>query len=186
VSRAYRIQVEQNLRKHVQVEDGVQSALELLPILEADRMRELLAAELTKRGFQREGDAAKRAQDGGIVVRVDLDSGEVTVTAEAEVHLDLEDTRTAWVEPARAEEGEQKLAAESRARLEARADAETEVARRELTARLEAALDGLKDELDQATNRVTAEALKQRAAELGTVEEVHEEENGNLTIKVRV
>jgi hypothetical protein len=47
-------------------------------------------------------------------------------------------------------------------------------------------LRDLKDELDGVVNRVTAAALKQRAAELGQVEEIHEEPNGGLTIKVRV
>ena len=42
------------------------------------------------------------------------------------------------------------------------------------------------EELDGVVNRVTATALKTRAAELGQVEEVHEDANGGLTIKVRV
>lgn len=186
MSRAYRIRVQESLRRHVQVEDGVQSSLELLPILEKDRMRDLLAAELEKRGFERDGDHATRKTDGGIVVGVDLQSGEVTVTAEAEAHLDLETTRAGVVERSHVEQGAARLKAQAQAHLEAVAGAEEENLRRELTGRLEAALDDLKDELNQVSNRVTAEALKERAKELGTVEEVHEEANGNLTIKVRV
>lgn len=186
MSRAYRIRVQESLRRHVQVEDGVQSSLELLPILEKERMRELLAAELAARGFERDGDRARRPQDGGIVVEVDLASGEVTVTVEAEAHLELEESRTGEVDRAREDQGKARLSADAKAQLERKADAAEVALRREATARLEAALDGLKDELNQVTNRVTAEALKKRAAELGTVEEVHEEPNGNLTIKVRV
>ena len=55
-----------------------------------------------------------------------------------------------------------------------------------MTAKLEGQLRDLREELDGAVNRVTAEALKQRARELGEVQEIHEEPNGSLTIKVRV
>ena len=55
-----------------------------------------------------------------------------------------------------------------------------------MTAQLESKLKDLKDELDGVVNRVTANALKKRASELGTVEEIHEDGSGNMTIKVRV
>jgi hypothetical protein len=62
----------------------------------------------------------------------------------------------------------------------------TEALRQEVTQRLEKVLREVKGELDEVVTRVTADALKQRAAELGTVEAVHEDANGGLTIKVRV
>ena len=61
MSRAYRITVAESLSRHVQVDDGVCSNLEVLPILEKDRMGELLAAELEQKGFVREGDEADTA-----------------------------------------------------------------------------------------------------------------------------
>jgi hypothetical protein len=45
----------------------------------------------------------------------------------------------------------------------------------------------LKKELNGAINRVTAEALKQKAAQIGQIKEVTEDpESGSLTIKVEV
>ena len=44
----------------------------------------------------------------------------------------------------------------------------------------------LREELDQAVNQVTAAALKERASQIGQIEEIHEEENGSMTIKVRL
>lgn len=186
MSRAYRISVKESLSRHVQVEDGVSSTLELLPILARERMRELLAAELGQKGFEREGTTARRAEGGGVTTEIDLDSGEVSVTAEGHTQLELEAQRTAVVENRGNPEAEAKLRAVAQGALEREAQAEEEALRREVTAQLEGKLRDLKGELDGVVNRVTASALKQRAAELGTVEEVHEEPNGGLIIKVRV
>jgi hypothetical protein len=87
-------------------------------------------------------------------------------------------------EKERAEEQARELA---RARLEKRATDAGELLREDLTRRLEGRLRDLKQELDGVTNRVTAEALKVRARQLGTVEEISEDPaTGSLTIKVRL
>lgn len=185
MSRAYRITVKESLSRHVQVEDGVSSSLELLPILQKERMRELLAAELTQRGFERDGNSAKRDAGKGITVTVDLESGDVSVTAEGHAQLNLSTERTAAVDSP-TDAREQALRQTAQQALEREAKAEEEALRRQVTERLEGTLRDLKDELDGVANRVTAAALKQRAAELGQVEEIHEEPNGGLTIKVRV
>ena len=56
-----------------------------------------------------------------------------------------------------------------------------------MSSELEAALGDISAELDQVVNRVTAEALKQKAGQLGQIKEITEDaENGSLTIKVEV
>ncbi len=186
MSRAYRISVKESLSRHVQVDDGVSSNLELLPILQKERMRELLAHELEQRGFKRDGATASRSEGDGITTTVDLDTGTVDVVAEGHAELALEAERTAVVDLDRAGADEAKLKATAQRQLEAEAQAKTDELRRAVTGKLEGKLKDLKGELDGAVNRVTANALKQRAAELGTVEEVHEDASGGLTIKVRV
>src|SRR5262245_10723931 len=79
VSRAIQIRVSESVVRTIHVEDGVQSPLEMLPILSTDRMAELLAAELEKLGFQRDGDTATRTEPDGIEVTVDLKAATVTV-----------------------------------------------------------------------------------------------------------
>jgi uncharacterized protein YdbL (DUF1318 family) len=185
MSRAYRISVKESLSRHVQVDDGVCSTLELLPILPADRMRELLGHELEERGFARDGNTATRKEKGDIVVSVDLSTGEVSVTAEGHAELHLNAERTAVVDAPNADR-ERALRDVAKQALEREAKAEEEALRRKVTEQLEGALRDIKGELDAVVTRVTGSALKQRAAELGQVEEVHEEANGNLTIKVRV
>jgi hypothetical protein len=94
MSRAYRISIKESLTRTVEVDDGVCSSLELLPILQKERMRELLAHELGQRGFVRQGQTATRAADDGVTIAIDLDSGEVNVTAEGHATLDLKTERT--------------------------------------------------------------------------------------------
>jgi hypothetical protein len=184
MSRAYRIEVKESLSRHVQVDDGVCSTLELLPILEKPRMGELLAAELEQRGFKRDGTHVTR-QQGDVTIRINVETGEVSVTAEGHLDVNVEATRVAMVEVASADR-EAALRAAAKASLESQADAQEEVLKRKVTAQIEAVLRDVKEELDGVVNRVTGQALKARAAELGTVEEIHEEANGNISIRVRV
>ena len=186
MSRAYRITVAESLSRHVQVDDGVCSNLEVLPILEKDRMGELLAAELVDKGFVRDGDEAVRKEKDGVTVKVNVKSGEVAITAEGHVDLKLETKRTAVVENPNSPDREKLLRSQAQEQLAREASAEEESLRRKVTAQLEGKLKDLKGELDSVVNKVTATALKTRAAELGTVEEIHEDGSGNMTIKVRI
>lgn len=186
MSRAYRISIKESLAHHVQVEDGVRSTLELLPILQKDRMRELLAQELAQRGFTREGSTATRKESNGVEVEVDLETGQVSATAQGHEEVKLSTERTAVVDQDARGEREAALRRVAQESLQREAKAEEEALRKKVTAQLEGTLKDLKGELDGVVNRVTATALKTRAAELGQVEEVHEDANGGLTIKVRV
>jgi hypothetical protein len=186
MSRAYRISVKESLARHVEVEDGISSKLELLPLLSKERMRELLAAELVGKGFVREGHAVSRDEGKGVVTHIDLDTGEVDITAEGHADVSVESARVVVSDRQSVEREEAKVRSSLREGLERELSAEEEALRREVAAGLEARLKGLKPELDGVVNRVTATALKQRAAELGTVEEVKEDADGGLTIKVRV
>ncbi len=186
MSRAYRISIKESLSHHVQVEDGVTSTLELLPILQKERMRELLALELARKGFTRDGALATRKEQNGVEVEVNLETGQVTATAQGHADVKLETERSAVVDQGVKDEREVALRRVAQEALKREAKTEEEALRRKVTAELEGTLRDLKGELDGVVNRVTATALKTRAAELGQVEEIHEDANGGLTIKVRV
>ena len=187
MSRAYRISIEESLSRHIDVDDGVASKLELLPILTRERTGDLLAAELEKKGFTREGDKAVRKEEGGILIEVSLTDGEVKVTARGEKALELKAERTGVAVEESRTSREQELRKNAKAALEDEAAAEEKKLRQQVTEKLSGRLRDLKGELDTVVNRVTAAALKERAAQLGTVEEVSENaETGELTIKVRV
>ena len=190
MSRAYRISVSESVRRHVRVSDGIRTQLELLDVLPAEAMSDLLCAELGQRGFARDGDDMVRLDADGVEVRIGVqgsNTGHVTVRLAREKDLAIEVERS------------QRVYAETEA--ETRSDLEQQVARAieqctedeeeslsiEVTETLERKLRDLRRELDQIGNRVTAEALKVRARQIGEIREISEDpETGTLTIKVRV
>jgi hypothetical protein len=184
----YRVRVSESVTKLVHVDDAVATDLELLPVLDPTRMKELLAAELVARGFTRDGDAARREEEGSVSVTVDLASGRVKAEVRSDENVALEAVHSANAAseaglPRAAERTRAALQAELGRALERREKALAE----ETTRRLEGRLSDLKTELDQVVSRVTIEALKLRARELGEIEELTEDAaTGELTIKVRV
>jgi hypothetical protein len=192
MSRAYRIAVSGSVERIVHIDDGVCSSLELLPIVSRERTSELLAAELAKRGFTQKGDSAERAMEDGVTVEVELATGTVTVRIGKELALDVKGEKAAVLplDPsavAEIAEAQRDLQTKLDTWLDEKAEDQAEAARRELTKLLEGKLKDLKRELDGVVNRVTAEALKEKARSMGEIEELVEDEaTGALTIKVRL
>ncbi len=190
MSRAYRVRVSESITETVHVEDGVCAALELLPVLAKERMGDLLGAELEKRGFHREGNVAVRTEADGIVVSVDLATSQVTVRVAADQEVTKGSTQEVALDTDSGEPGRARGEAEARAglreRLQREAQAEKGKLTAEITKRLERKVVDLQAELGQAVNRVTADALKERAGQLGQIEQIVEEPNGGMTIKVRL
>jgi ABC-type phosphate transport system auxiliary subunit len=187
MSRGYRIRVTQNVTRTVHVADGVALALELLDILPRERMAELAAIELVARGFERDGGVLRRRDPDGIELEVDLATLTVTARIADDAHLDLTATAERVVDRDRTEAGRAQLAAELDADLEEDLKKRAARLQAEVTARLEGKLRDLRAEVDRVVNRTTAAALKERAAQLGQIEEVSDNpESGELTIRVRV
>ena len=186
MSRAYRIRVKESLRRVLRAHDRVSTQLEILEVLPADQMAELLASELEKRGFERDGNELTREEEG-VRVTVDVTTGTVTVSAETEESVELQRERTGSSYTPDDQTVERQLRETAQREMEAEAEAQTETLQSEVTDRLEKQLGNLRRELDQAVNRVTAEALKQKAGKLGQIKEMTEdEETGSLTIVVEV
>jgi hypothetical protein len=187
MSRAYRVTVRGSVHRVVHVEDGVCTSLELLPILPPAETAGLLAAELAKRGFSRENGVARRTTDDRVIIEIELATGAVSVKAEATAKIDVETERTDRVVEERLEVGREAAQARVDRAAEREAVLAEEKARSELATRLERKLADLRRELDSVTSRVTAEALKTKARQLGEIEEMSEDaETGELTIKVRL
>ena len=188
MSRAYRIAVQESVTNVVRAEDHVSCDLELLGILPADQLASLLAAELTKLGFERDGDTARR-QDGEVTVAVDLKTGSVVVRSEKSVQVKLEGEkrRVVYDEWGTQKQAEKELRENLQQELRAQTEARKSDLQKQVTDALEARLGDLRAELESAVNRATAEALKQRAAQLGQIKAISEDpEAGSLTIVVEV
>lgn len=188
MSRAYRIRVSESLRAVIRAKDHVSSQLELLPLLPAEQLADLLSRELEKQGFQREGQEMVR-REGNVTITVDA-AGRVTVTGESSEDVDLKTKKEGLVYddvgPTK-EEAEAKLRAEARSGLKDQSEELQEQLQQAITDELEGVLRELRGELDKVVNRTTAEALKRKAAQMGEIREVSEDsETGDLTIVVEV
>jgi hypothetical protein len=189
MSRAYRIRVRESVKRVVTARDRISTQLEILEILPVEQMGELLAQELEKRGFQRRANVVVR-EEHGITITVDLATGSVTVQAEGSEEVELQaekEGRSHDEAGAHAARIKKELQEQARKELEEQATQETARLQSRITDRLEGQLSDLRRELDQAVNRVTAEALKRKAAQMGEIKELTEDaETGSLTIVVEV
>jgi len=152
-------------------------------------MAGLLADELERRGFERHGTRLTR-QQMGVTISVETTTGTVTVTAEAaeETTIQAERTDRAYddVGP-HAKVVRENLKKQLEKDIEQRVGEKTARLQTKVTDRLEAELSDVRQELDQAISRVTAESLKRKAAQMGQIKEMTEDpQAGSLTIVVEV
>jgi hypothetical protein len=189
MSRAYRISVRESLNRKITGKDSIQTQLEVLEVLPCEQMAGLLAEELKKHGFEEKDGVLVREQNG-VKVSIDPGTGVVTVQVETEqkVKIEREKEGRAYAETGpSADSAKKHLRAELKQEMERQAKAEEAKLQAQVTDRLEAELAGLKQELDQVVNRVTAEALKVKAAQMGQIKEMTEDpQTGSLTIVVEV
>jgi hypothetical protein len=186
VSRAIQVRISESIVRTIHAEDGIASPLEMLPILPPERMAELLARELEALGFVRDGRICKRTEPDGIEVSVDLAASTVAVKLGAGTQVEEAVELAARGDSDHQGFTEAKLRGQALDELEARVADRAETLRREVTAQLEARLGDLRRELDGAIGRATIGALTEKAAQLGRIEETHQDEAGNVTIRVRV
>jgi hypothetical protein len=191
MSRAYQIKLSESQDKVICAEDHISTELELLNILPAEQMGALLGAELTKEGFEVQDGSATKV-DGDVSVVVDLDSLKVTVRAQTseEVTLKAEKSGRYYNDEGvnrNKKAAEKRLKGELKKELVAEEEKQTSKLQNKTTDELQEALCDVRDELDKAINRTTAEALKQKAAQLGEIKEITEDhETGSLTIVIDV
>ena len=189
MSRAYRIRVQESLRRRIAADDAVTTQLELLEVLPPEQMAELLRQELERRGFEnKDGQLIRR--EGDLTTAIDPASGTVTVSSGTEQDIELHGQREglSYDDFGPGEKGlRRNLEQQLKQDLEKQAEHEQSKLQKEATDRLEGHLADLQKELNQAVNRVTAEALKRKAAQLGQIKEMTEDpQSGSLTIKVEV
>jgi hypothetical protein len=189
MSRAYRICLRESAQKLVCAEDHVSLVLEMLSILPEEQMAELLDAELRGRGFEKQGEVLQRNQ-AGLSISVDPRTANVIVSATAADAVELKAEVTGY---ATDEQGSSAKRVEAALRRELAASVKQKAAlhranlEAKVTAAIEAKLDEIGLELNSVVNRVTAEALKRKAAMLGTIKHISEDsQSGSMTIVLEV
>ncbi|NUP06346.1 MAG: hypothetical protein HOW73_09845 [Polyangiaceae bacterium] len=184
MSKPYVIRISETVRRHVVVEDGVEARLDLLEILPRDDMSALLEAELERRGFVvAEGNATRDdAEDIGVRIDVAARRVHVGIRKEDEVALTLD--RSIRSEHREATDDDR---AQVVAEAEVLVEREREARRRDATQMLERKLGDLRAELDEVVVKVTQEALRRRAGQIGEIQSIEEDAaTGSMTIRVRV
>ncbi|HEY7329737.1 MAG TPA: hypothetical protein VH592_19035 [Gemmataceae bacterium] len=189
MSRAYRVSVRETRSRVIRAEDHVSTQLEILEVLPPEQMAGLLADELKRRGFERDGTRLTRKQSG-VTVTVETITSTVTVAAEAseETTIQAERTDRAYddVGP-HAKVVRENLKKQLEKDIERKVSEKTAGLQTKVTDRLERELNDVRQELDEVIHHVTAEALKRKAAQMGQIKEMTEDpQAGSLTIVVEV
>lgn len=188
MSRAYRIRVSESVTRTVHISDGLEFKLELLDILSKERMQALLTAALEQDGFKPNAAGLWVREDtGGIETQVDPNDGAVQVRLGLDEELSGDRSLEGRVEEEQAERGRQRLQQRAKRLIDEELSEKEAEIRKQVTEKIERRLGDIRAGLDRVSNRVVAEALKERAAQLGEIQEMSEDpESGSLTIRVRV
>jgi len=190
MSRAYRLKVSESCQRIIRGTDHVSTQLEILDVLPRETMAGLLAQELIGIEFEQSGEVLIREQ-GDVKVTINPSTGVVQaeVILEHEVELKAIHEGTYFDET---EENDRKTL-KSKLKDAAKDDLEQQSSRREkqiteeATEKLSSALNDLSSELNRVLNKVTANALKEKAKQLGRIKEMTEnEETGSMTIVLEV
>ncbi len=190
MSRAYRITVRESTSRELKGSDEICTDLEVLEILPPEQMAELLKKQLKEKGFVEREDGKMVRQEGGTTVTIDPKTCEVSVKSDVQEEVSLEARREAFgyddAGPSQRDIRE-RVQQQLKEDLEKKAEKETERLQGRATEALEKKLCDLQPELSEVVNKVTREALKTKAQQMGTVTEISEDEQtGNLTIKIEV
>lgn len=186
MSRAYRISASDTVKRQVEIKDGLQMSLELLPVLPAERMKVILQDELIAKGFEMEGEIARRVEEDGIVVEIDLAQSVIRVCLQDQVDIEVSHKLSVSVEEEVREQRQKELDSTLQQQIKKRLDEEADLARQALSEKLKPRLGDIQKELDQIVNIAIAGALKEKAAQLGDIEEIVEEADGAVTIRINL
>jgi hypothetical protein len=190
MSRAYRITVKESETRELRGSDEICTQLELLEVLPPEAMGKLLADELKGRGFTEAEDGKLTRKDGALTVTVDPCNGEVSVKSEVaeSVQIDAQREASGYDDIGPGLEGTRERArAELKKDIDKKAEREGDRLQGQATEALEKHLAELQPELSQVVNKITREALKEKAKQLGAIKEIAEDaETGNMTITIEV
>lgn len=193
MSRAYHIEVREAFEIQVTGTDKIESQLQLLKLVNEDRLRQLLCLELEGEGFvENNGLWEKNVvkdERGEVSLIIDPQTGKIQVCSKVD--------RAGKFVAARSEvimdSPEQAMVREEELKQLAKKDAEGEINAQSAQADklagdlLEKALPLAREIVNRVTHRVTVLALKEKAESMGRVQSMEEDSrNRRLTIVLEV
>ncbi|MCS7270659.1 MAG: hypothetical protein NZ703_06195, partial [Gemmataceae bacterium] len=178
MSLAYRITLEESATRVLRAEDEVTAALDVLEVLPAEQMAELLRQACRQRGFSEQPDGTYRRQQGECTVVVHPQQGTVSVVIERERTVQQSATRVVsgfddiGARPQQLRAEGQKLLKQE---IEKKFEQAQQQLQRETADQLERTLLELQPEIDAMVNEVLREAIKIKARQMGQIREIHED-----------
>ncbi len=177
--RPYDVEVKAPITSAEIVEDHIQVGLDLPPILSPEGMGNLVRQDLSGRGFEEQEDGSLRRERHGVEVTVDPEGGTIDIKAEGEVKRSPPPPSKPNPCTCRIQEAVKQA--------QRTLEGDRAKAQQEVTERIEAIIGRLGCEMEGMVDRVTREALKEKARSLGEIKELSEDEKaGTLTIVVEV
>jgi len=184
MSLTYQVQ----LKSLVTEKDHSRFKIELRNILPEDEMKAILALVLKEEGWQEKDGSFHKAREDE-TVSIDLNTMEVVteVKKEAQVKVSVtrEDSESSDMRGSR--EASPMTPAE-REKLHVQKKAKLRKLAVQVSKTLQETVEQRRQELDQTLARVYARAIKKKATQLGSVQEMHEEvrDDGVYSIMIRV
>lgn len=188
MSLAYRLKIRESETRVLEAKDGISTRLELLEVLPAERMAELLRQTLQQRGFVEQANGTLQRRQGKGVITIDPNDGTVTVTVQEEQEVKHKAEKSVPVytgtSPTKVLKEERKLLREQLSQQFAETQKELQV---DVANQCEKILQEIQAELDAVVNQVMREAIKIKARQMGEIREIQEDATtGELTIKLEV
>jgi hypothetical protein len=186
------IQRKVDLDDEVKTHDHLEIGINLLPLVARERLDSMVREALEKRGWTREADGTMTKKFGDAVAT--LPPGELVIRLGTEASRAISATATVTQRaPEETAEVQQKVEDAARKAAEAKLEKERRAANDALVRRnVEAILavePDVRAEVTQVVNEVTRGALVIRASELGRIESIEEDRDGDgryglrLTVK---
>lgn len=193
MSQCYRVQLKASISRCVEAEDSVSYPLDLTCILPEPDMQSLLKDALIRQGWTADatsGNVFHKTGPNGEDLSVDLEAMTVTARLErkSEVKAEVEVTGRGQSQDQANKDAQRELRDRGNAAGDQIAEAGARSLQREVREALLAGDEARRSELHGLLQEVYAEALKQKAGQLGTVMEVQESTNaeGNYELTIRV
>ncbi len=188
MSATYTLVLQNEIVRTIHVEDEIQHRIELSPLLPPEEMRLLLRQQLAAAGWQEDAQGRLARQDDQGDALWDVEAGVLAVRIAVDQEL-IEEIATKVT--ARSRAGAQAMAQhmikQRSAQLEEEADAAMAETQAEIKARLLAGDSARTAEIQKVLQQTYAEALKIKAAQLGTVSSIEENDSPDAyTLTIRI
>lgn len=160
------------VRNTINAGDQIKIAVELMPIIAEGDMSSLLQQQLEADGWKRQSDGSMQLEQNGVRATIDKDCKEITVSLEKKREVMARGLSDA----------------EAKKALDGVNTAAEEALKKELVRELTKAEGDIRANVDKAIQRVYVEALKKKAASIGTIEGMQESrrDDGEYEIVIRV